>query len=200
MNHFLSAGAFPPSSGRNNINSNSVKSNFNNFSGKYVGSWHQHKSNNSEESSDWYADWSRVNIEERFYHQPVVIRKKIKQLEFETGMDGINSYDTQSGVILGNVCASKNQDRPHLGYFVDENTLIWLAKEPDGNYGLFYETKINGVYRVRGLYFGVDANSNNLTFCHPNWGDYKAPTKDDAVPPNLNSPKKPTAGSVFPII
>lgn len=68
----------------------------------------------------------------------------------------VNAVDPRTGRITGAVGVSLGRaERPHVGYFVDPSTLIWVAKEsPPDLYSCFFEHRgCEGKYLILGVQF-----------------------------------------------
>lgn len=167
--------------GRNSIAANKAKSAsaagekiFAAFTGHWRGTWSQ-DGNTTEYDHAWD---SPRDVSRDMAVQIVSIGRwdsvTAKRLDPELG---INTFDRKTGIIVGAVGYKDGVAlRPHVGFYVDPQTLIWMAYEGESNgepqYSLFLEHVDHDVYTVRGVGLSYNPISHEFTVTHEARGKY----------------------------
>jgi hypothetical protein len=176
------------------------------FEGRWQGQWHNRAADGSDQNvgtfdHDWQAT-APADAGSDILAQPVVMGAHDPSVAAPAHGSGaqtsrpdaaINAVDRQTGMITGAVGVSGGAaQRPHAGYFVDERTLIWVAREsndPDNVlYSCFFEhrrpdtassgtsgTIPAGGYVIMGLQFRWSRASRRATFERLMGGLYTTP-------------------------
>jgi hypothetical protein len=127
------------------------------FEGRWNGQWHNREASGAERNAGTFDhDWQRTGATREggsILAQPVVMGAHDPSAPRPAAGGGaqtsgptaaINAVDRESGIITGAVGVRDGAaERPHAGYFVNAQTLIWVAREsadgPDILYSCFFE-------------------------------------------------------------
>jgi hypothetical protein len=144
---------------------------FQRFQGSWRGQWYQNR-----RSTTYDHSWSPPYIiNGGLVAQKVIIRKWDNRNEKPASeIVAINSYNPENQMILGAVDVAgpdrKNTLAPHLGFYIDPSSLIWIAcfgnDSENPSYSFFFEKiyiidQVNH-YRIRGVGFNWNRRSNRL--------------------------------------
>jgi len=149
------------------------------FKGDWRGEWHQGGSSNTYDH-EWHTPKPIEENEDIFCQAVVMGEWDEEKGERKSNTIAINSVDSITGTIVGAVGFKNNaSERPHAGYFVDENTLIWVALEGGSPnypyYSLFYEyfkaDQLAG-YFIKGIGFTWDVANQKVISPEFKWGEY----------------------------
>jgi len=184
--NLISTGKYGLSSKRARQAANSGTQLFESFHGQWEGKWHQ-----DDDELDVFHHWhspenlskyDNIIVQAVFMGKPVIGKARTV---------AINSLSKTSGIILGAVGIKEGLvQRPHIGFYVDSNTLIWIALErsfgEEREYSLFYEWVFNNGtdYHIEGFDFFWNRHEKTLTLNRHKYGRYKRvlPTLASSLP------------------
>lgn len=152
---------------------------FHKFHGHWNGIWSQFDTHNH-----YDHDWFPPEKIKTLVFQKVIIGEWNKRLNMRINeVPAINTYNIKTGLVLGGVDYDKNSNKthaPHLGFYVDEHTLIWLARFTNKKisyYSLYFEkiedNKSNKEYKIRGIGFYWDSKLKKIIQPHYKSGNYQ---------------------------
>lgn len=152
---------------------------FHNFHGNWLGVWKEGK-----KVKYYHHTWYKPVKENNIIIQKVIIgdwdRKKKKRIN---EIAAINSYNQASGRIFGAVDINRKtydqSQAPHIGFYINPYTLIWIARftdEENPYYSLYYE-KIDPMkkpieYKIKGIGFHWNSLNQKIFLHHWKEGKY----------------------------
>lgn len=149
---------------------------FRQFQGQWRGEWIQNRQSTIYDQI-WFTPYE---LDGGLIAQKVIIREwdGHHQKPFNA-IAAINTYNPANNRILGAVdvhkSARKSAYAPHLGFYIDSHTFIWIgciaADSNTPSYSFYFE-KISTIdqvnhYRIRGVGFNWNRKSKKIT--NPNW-------------------------------
>ena len=132
---------------------------------------------------DWQQTQGSANATDNIRSQPVAMgaynpsatpRSAGQGTQTTSSDAAINTVDTSTGRIVGAVGVNRQgrqgqaptAQRPHAGYFIDANTLLWIAQEGGNLYSCFFEHTTNQRpprYLIMGVQFRWDGTNVAIT-------------------------------------
>lgn len=151
---------------------------FQNFHGEWQGEWIEYKKSSIVKKVKYFHIWYPPKKINGISIQKVSIYSGTQN---NRGDEIVAVNSSFNGKIYGGVDEhDKRTKASHIGFYIDEFSLIWIAKFDSSNmpyYSFYYErvliNKSPNEYQIKGIGFNYDRKNNMLKNIHKKKGFYK---------------------------